>query len=245
MVGNVDSDNKYAERTYRERISPEGLTCFNVVERESDLYICAETNLEDMAHELLIEAREEIESYLKRDPMFERTLVPVDPLEDTPPLVQKMIDASNYFNVGPMAAVAGAVAQFVGQGLLECSSRVMVENGGDVFVAGEGACRAAVYAGENNPSIDIIVEGGKEGIGICTSSATVGPSLSMGSADAVTIISRTAVIADAAATAFSNSVRSVEDIEPVIRRAADEPEITGIVIVMGDRIGMWGELQLG
>ncbi|MBN2169614.1 MAG: UPF0280 family protein [Actinobacteria bacterium] len=237
-------NGKYIERRYRSMIAPEGLISFSVTEGESDLLVCAESDLSGQAQKSLAAVRLEIYRYIEKDPAFLKSLVPVELIGDAPPMVIEMAKAAEVFDVGPMAAVAGAVAQRVGTDLQRYSSQVIVENGGDIFIAGEGEKRISVYAGDKFPIINILIEGKREGVGVCTSSATIGPSLSFGSADAVTIISRTAALADAAATALANNVSSANDIDSVIELAEESTNINGIVIVVEDRIGIWGDLKL-
>ncbi|MBN1290024.1 MAG: UPF0280 family protein [Actinobacteria bacterium] len=235
---------EYVERKYRAMIAPEGLISFEVVDGESDLLICAQSDLTELAGISLAAARREILSYIDRDQVFLKSLVPVKVAENAPTIVREMAEASNAFNVGPMAAVAGVIAQRVGADLIKHSPRLLVENGGDIYIAGSGDKRVSIYAGDKFPFIDIIVKGKPDGIGICTSSATIGPSLSFGSADAVTVISRTAAMADAAATALANAVNSADDMDSVLQIAEESAEISGVVIAIEDRIGIWGDLKL-
>lgn len=239
-----DGNEEYIERTYRARISPEGLISFRVTDGESDLFICAERDLSVQAKQALADVRKDITSYIQNDSKFADAMEPVKLLDGAPLVVREMAEAAGHFHVGPMAAVAGAVAQYVGTGLLRESAQVVVENGGDIFIAGSGDKKVSVYAGREAPSIEIVVSGKKEGLGICTSSARIGPSLSFGSADALTIISKTAAIADAAATAMCNKVGSVEDIDQIVQDASLSSFIDGIVVVIEGRIGIWGDLKL-
>jgi len=81
-------------------------------------------------------------------------------------------------------------------------------------------------------------------IGVCTSSGKIGHSLSFGRADAVVVLSRDAALADAAATAVGNAVKTGDEIEKGIHLARRIPGVLGVVIVVDDRIGAWGKVQL-
>ena len=145
-----------------------------------------------------------------------------------------------------MAAVAGAVAETVGRALLEVSRQVVVENGGDVFIKADRPAVAALFAGQSPLSmkLGIRVADASAGIGMCTSSGTVGHSFSNGSADAVCVISSSCSLADAAATAVGNRVHSAQDIPSAIAFGRRIDGIAGIVVVVGAKIGAWGALEL-
>jgi ApbE superfamily uncharacterized protein (UPF0280 family) len=145
-----------------------------------------------------------------------------------------------------MAAVAGAVAEFVSKGLLELSEEVIVENGGDIYMA---TCRTrtiGIYAGDSPLSlkVGILVQAEDSPLGICTSSGTVGPSLSFGTADAICILSKSAALADAAATAVGNKVKTKRNIEAGLETGKNIEGVLGALIIIGDRMGVWGNIQL-
>jgi len=146
-----------------------------------------------------------------------------------------------------MAAVAGAVAQAVGEALLsEGASTVIIENGGDIFAHADRPIRFALYAGETSPfSRRVLFEvdaGG--GVGVCTSSGAVGHSLSFGKADAVVAITPDAASADAAATAIANRIQSADNIESVIEQESGRSPLRAIVACLGDKLGVWGDVRL-
>jgi ApbE superfamily uncharacterized protein (UPF0280 family) len=157
-----------------------------------------------------------------------------------------MAQAARLANVGPMAAVAGAVAEMVGERLLQWSSEVIVENGGDIFLMIRGMRKIGIYAGESafTGKLAIEVEPGQTPLGVCTSSGKVGPSLSLGMADAAVVLAPSAALADAAATAIGNRVRSAEDIEAALDFGQSIKGVTGIIIITGDRMGARGDVRL-
>ncbi|MBU4302590.1 MAG: UPF0280 family protein [Actinobacteria bacterium] len=232
------------KREYRGVMEPEGLICYRVAIGESDLYVCTEGEFESRARESLAKRRRELEEYLGRHSGFGLSFKPIPAVGDAPDIVVEMARASAVFDVGPMAAVAGAIAQSVGRDLLRFSRQVIVENGGDVFMAGGSERRVRVFAGEGAPAVDVKVVDTPEGLGFCTSSATVGPSVSLGAADAVAVLAPTATLADAAASAFGNMVHSPEEIGEVLARASEFSEILGIIVVAGGSTGVWGGLEI-
>jgi ApbE superfamily uncharacterized protein (UPF0280 family) len=157
-----------------------------------------------------------------------------------------MCEAAQKASVGPMAAVAGAIAEMTGYELLKYSDEVIVENGGDIFIKTGTARKIGIYAG-NSPlseklALRILPE--QTPAGVCTSSGTVGHSLSFGKADAVVIISRDTFLADAVATSTGNKVKTTDDIEYALNYASKIAGILGTVIIIGDKIGAWGDIEL-
>ncbi len=238
----------YRERDYRGGIAAVGLVATRVVVRETDLFILAPRAVETEARGLIIQARAGLEAYIEANPRFLPALSPLkaDPL--APPLVREMLAAASAAGVGPMAAVAGAVAEAVGRGLLALDGidEVVVENGGDTFISRRDRSIAAIYAGDSPFSnrVGIKLASGDMPVAVCTSSATIGHSLSLGRADAVTVVAPAAAMADAAATRIANETGSVDDMEKVLDIAAAIPDITGTVIIINDRIGVRGDIEL-
>ncbi|WAC07163.1 MAG: UPF0280 family protein [Thermodesulfobacteriota bacterium] len=237
----------YINRTYRNFDKNENLIPFQVSIKETDLYLKAQKNLEKEARDLAFRYRSQIENYILSHPAFEKSLVPL-PYDDYAPLiVQEMLRASSLVGVGPMAAVAGAIAEFVGKSLLKYSSEVIVENGGDIFLStAEKEIIVKIVAGASplSQKIGIKVLPSETPLGICTSSGTVGPSLSFGKADAVTIVSPSTALADSVATAVGNRVKKPDDIPFSLKVAESLSEIKGIIIIVGEKMGVWGNIEL-
>ena len=235
----------YEERTYRSLINKDNLTSYNVKIAESDLFISSDTNLADHAYKSLLKHRNFIESYIKTHPEFRTSLLPLAENDYAPPIVREMIYKSKICGVGPMASVAGAVSEFVGCDLLDQTRNLIIENGGDIFLKSEKKIIVAVYAGESALSykVKLLIKPEDSPLGICTSSATVGPSLSFGSADAVCVISRSATLADAAASAIGNRVKSYKDIKASLQYGIKIPGVKGIVIICRNDMGVIGEVE--
>jgi hypothetical protein len=233
-------------RDYRRRVQARRLTAFQVTVKETDLQIQARQELAGLAREIVIAQRGYLEAYIRRCPEFAKTLAPWSVEGVAPEIVAAMAEAGRLAGVGPMAAVAGAIAERVGTGLLEVSDEVVVENGGDVFLKTSEAAHAAIFAGSSPLSLKIglRIDCGGRPAAVCTSSGTVGHSLSFGKADAVCIVSRSCALADAAATAVGNRVRTRKDIEAAIEFGRTIAGVEGVVVVVGDNIGAWGDIEL-
>lgn len=231
---------------YRENIKAGNLVFFQACVEQTDLYIGADTNLEKEAIFLIKEYRQQLEDYIKLHPEFLHSLVPVKAQGFAPPIVADMCNASNLAGVGPMAAVAGAVSKFVGHKLLEFSNEVIVENGGDIFIKSNSDRIIGVYAG-NSPlsgKIALKVDKGKTPCGICTSSGTVGHSLSFGKADAALVVHPDASVADACATALGNMVKSRQDIEEALTSIYKIPGVRGALVIIGEAFGAIGDIEI-
>ena len=237
---------EYQERTYRNKISKENLISFQIKVGETDLYISADKDLADIARKSVHKYRRFIEEYIKHCPQFLDSLVPIEPDETAPAIIKDMLKASRIAGVGPMASVAGAIAQYVGLDLLEYSDDVIVENGGDIFLKSESEINIGIFAGESPMSYKVALRIRSEDmpLGICTSSGTVGHSLSLGVADAVCVTSKSASLADAAATSIGNRVRKERDIKVALEAGAEIEGVLGILIIAGDKMGAYGAIEL-
>lgn len=246
-VAQVVSPNTYRDRTtYRQSLHCQDLHQFQVVCQETDLLIRADRRLDRHAHEEVVSARARIERFIDQYPDFATTLKPWRDETIAPEIIRTMIHCGRAAGVGPMAAVAGAVAESVGRGLLNRCKQVIVENGGDIFMCTEQSVVAGLFAGGSPLSMKVGVQvpGSPAGIGLCTSSATVGHSLSTGMADAVCVISPSCPLADAAATAIGNRIKAPEDIQTAIAFGRKIAGVAGMVVVVGEKMGAWGQVKL-
>lgn len=242
----VDPFATYQPRKYRNLLLGPHLTSFQVQVKETDLYLRATRDLSENARQSVFRHRYQMEGYILAHPDFLLSLTPLPADEFAPPIVRRMIRAGQAAGVGPMAAVAGAMAEAVGEDLLEECPEVMVENGGDIFLASSRETRVGIFAGSSPLSLrlGLVVPPAGHPWGVCTSSGTVGPSLSFGRADAVCILSPSASLADAAATAVGNLVSSPGDLEEGLRRAKAIEGVSGAVIILGEKLAAWGEVEL-
>ncbi len=234
----------YQPRTYQSICRHGSLVNFRVAVRESDLFIRAQADLSGPAAEKLKELRSDLDRHIGDNREFRTSLAPVMILEGSPEIVRDMAHAAARVGVGPMAAVAGAIAERVARHLARVSKEVVVENGGDIFIISEEPMIVAIYAGASPLSMKLGVElpPAPQGLSICTSSGTVGHSLSFGKADAIVVVAKSGSLADAAATAFGNMVKTAEDIGSALDRARQQKGILGAVIIVGEKIGFFGDV---
>lgn len=237
----------YEPRFYRDWSKDKDLVSFTVTVNESDLYVKARRNLSRKTLKLLLKHRMSLEEYIQHHPEFMTAMEPLQIDQDAPPVVKAMAAAAGKTGVGPMAAVAGAIAEFVGSDLLPFSREVIVENGGDIYLKTERTRSIGVYAGRSSPftgRLALSIRPSETPLGICTSAGTVGHSFSFGKCDAAVVVSQSASLADAAATAVGNLIREVADIPQGIEFARSVEGIKGVVIIKGDHIGVWGDIKL-
>jgi hypothetical protein len=213
--------------------------------KETFATVTAEERFLELAEQTIAAARADIESYIAAQPRFLSSLQPLPVDMAAPAVARRMAAAAALAGVGPMAAVAGAIAQVMVEALVAAGARhVIVDNGGDVVLridrpvvvgifTGPAAIRDIALRCEPRPGI----------FSVCTSSGTVGHSLSFGCADAATVVAANGFLADAAATALGNRVRerSGDAIRAAIRESL-QPEVEGLLVVAGKHMGMGGTL---
>jgi ApbE superfamily uncharacterized protein (UPF0280 family) len=236
----------YQPRTYRHWTRDADLVSFKSTVKETDLYVRAQKDLEPEATRATLECRSSLEEYIATHPDFLTSLEPVPVPETAPEIVRDMAIAAQQVGVGPMAAVAGAIAERVGRDLIRFSPEVVVENGGDIFIKATRKMLVGVYAGDSpfTGNIALEIEPNETPLGVCTSSGTVGHSLSYGAADAVIVLSPSTALADAAATAIANLISEGDDIATGIEFARNVEGLKGLVIIVGERLGAWGEVRI-
>jgi hypothetical protein len=185
-----------------------------------------------------------LEKFIRIDPFFQITLEPYDLVQDeAPQIVKQMIKKSAVFGIGPMAAVAGAIAGFAVQAMMEeGATYAVVDNGGDICILNDQPIVVGIYAG-SSPIRDLAFQlpARRAPLGICTSSGSVGPSISFGCADAAVVISEDVALADAAATALGNAVTADGPL-PECFQAIDQPGIDGALVIRGDQMALWKDL---
>jgi len=236
----------YEERTYRNLVKTDDLMKFEVIVKETDLLVRAERDLSKETRESVLKYRHQLETYIAANPPFQESLIPLTDNPYAAEIVREMIRTSQLARVGPMAAVAGAMAEMVSRDLLKFSKEVIVENGGDIYLATSRERTIGIYAGNSALSlkIGIVISPEDSPLGVCTSSGTVGPSLSFGKANAVCLLSKSAALADAAATAVGNVVKEKKDIELGLERAREITGILGALIIVEEKMGVWGNIKL-
>jgi uncharacterized protein len=220
------------ERTYR-----------TFTHREAVFRICCPQF--DAVTAEIVRQRQILEDYIARHPDFQTALTPVELLADAPLVAQRMAHAAWLVGVGPMAAVAGAMAQCAAEaGLKAGADEVIVENGGDIYLKTTGPVTIGLHTGtsEIGDRLAFSLEADETPISICSSSGKMGHSMSLGQCDLATVVAKDAALADAAATEAANRVQTVDDANSVVEYIAGIEGVDGALIVKDDRIGLAGHL---
>ncbi len=237
--------NKYSTIPFYRTLVSTPLKKFRVVYKETDLQILAEKELVSEALSIIKEIRLPLETYIIKNPEFLKSLIPLPFDPKAPEIVKIMLKAGEIAEVGPMASVAGAIAERVGKMLLEnrLTSQVAVENGGDIFLSLKKDAKVALFAGDSpfSGKIALLIKKELMPCGVCTSSAKIGHSLSLGKADALTVVHKDTAIADALATSFGNVFKRAEDFKKILTRAEKIGNLLGIVGILNDKVFIWGK----
>ena len=193
----------------------------------------------------IVQQRRILEEYIGRHPEFCRSLKPLELLAGAPDVAQGMAMAAKLVGVGPMAAVAGAMAQCAGRAALDAgASEVIVDNGGDIYIHAVEPAIIGLKTGtaELTDRFAFSLQADDTPVSICSSSGKMGHSMSLGECDLATVVAKNTALADAAATQAANLVGTVDDIDPALENIAGIEGVDGVMIIKGDRVGLAGKL---
>jgi ApbE superfamily uncharacterized protein (UPF0280 family) len=223
--------------------------------KETFVWITAdEKKYIEIAKEEIKQRRKELERFVRWHPYFlvtlesyriEQTEVGSDREDKIPEMVRRMIESAGKFGIGPMSAVAGTLAEFAVEAMRDAgATHAVVDNGGDVALVNDREVLVGIYAGESpfSERIALKIKPSSSLSGICTSSGTVGHSISFGNADAATAISNSASLSDSAATALCNSVTDAHSIPKAFRSINHVEGIEGALIIYKDVLATWGKI---
>ena len=200
----------------------------------------------DLVTQAVVEQRRRLERYIARQPEFQTALVPVVLLEDAPEVARRMAAAADLTGLGPMASVAGTLAQMGVEAAQAAGCReAIVENGGDCFIHSDTEVTIGIYAGKNNPignQLAFRIAPQDLPLSLCSSSSKMGHSLSFGQCDLATVTAKDGALADSAVTLVCNLIKAENDLTPVLNDVGAIAGIEGIFAVKNGKIGMWGHL---
>lgn len=230
---------------YRSAIAAAELVRAHVAIKETDLLVLSEREIGNLVREIVLTERDRLERYIAANPAFRDSLRPLAVSDTAPAIVRSMATAGQAAGVGPMAAVAGAVCEAVAEGIGGRVRELILENGGDLYVATSRERIVGIFAGERGGcTIGLRLLPGRTPLGVCTSSGRIGHSLSFGDAAAATVLARSCALADAAATAVGNRVRGRHGIREGLAAARDIPGVLGVVVVRDGELGAWGDVEI-
>lgn len=200
-------------------------------------------------NEYIIYIRNELENYLLKDQDFLLALEPIKRDGNLPLIVKTMVGSSNIADVGPMACVAGTISEMSLDYLIANDSRYsIIENGGDIAMINDEEVLCGIYSNNEVLGNDIAfkIKSRKRPLGICTSSGKIGHSISFGTSDSVTVISKSASIADGLATRIANEINgesSEDKVSNGLECGEDYKEFfEGALIISDNHVGTIGKL---
>jgi len=231
---------------YRNKIRSKHKYNWRILYKYSDILVSSDKDVGARLKKLIKEIYAVLESHIKENPSFQKSLSPVESRPQYHPVIKRMCEKSAVFNVGPMASVAGAVCDFIASGLDDFCSCLIIENGGDVFIKSDEDIDVGVYLKNKHFADKIYLRVKADDIpcGLCSSSGSFGHSLSMGKSDLVTVLAESTLSADGAATSVANNINSSKDISKTINSYKKIEDIKGIIIVKNDKLGVWGNIEL-
>ncbi|MBU1086161.1 MAG: UPF0280 family protein [Candidatus Omnitrophica bacterium] len=235
----------YKQRQYRVSVHNKDLISFKIEHFESDLLICAEKNIESQAKQALVFYHQQVQEYVQGNPLFGHSLVPLSLDKKAPLIIRQMYQAAKKAKVGPMATVAGAIAQSVGQELIKLSPQIIVENGGDIFICTQYPRKIGIFAGIGCVYNQLVfnIASRQTPCGICASSGTFGHSLSLGNSSATIVIADSCAVADGFATAIGNLIKSDDDLEKAVKIAKKQALIKGLIVITSSKLTAYGDVE--
>jgi ApbE superfamily uncharacterized protein (UPF0280 family) len=188
---------------------------------------------------------QELELYVRANPKFLYTLTPISAPEK--PIVAKLMAlAAQKAGVGPMAAVAGAIADLAVEDMKHEGCEVaVVEDGGEISASSNRPVDVAVAAGEEPLSKQFGFRLTEFPIGVATSSGRFSHALSFGDAEAAIVFCKDATLADAAATAVGNVVRGEDTqagLQAGINKGMSIEGVEGVLIIYNRQVGTAGKI---
>ncbi len=210
---------------------------------EAVLRICCDQF--DVVAAEIVRQRRILEEYIARHPEFRTALAPISLKADAPEVARRMVRAAQRVGVGPMAAVAGAMAQFAAEAALAAGAQeAIVDNGGDIYLKAVEPVIVALGTGTTKLAdrLAFSVQPQETPLSVCSSSGKMGHSMSFGRCDLATIVAKDAALADAAATQAGNLVKMVEDVGAALEKIMSIESVAGVLLVKDDRVGLAGHL---
>jgi ApbE superfamily uncharacterized protein (UPF0280 family) len=195
----------------------------------------------------ILKIRQDLKRYIYTHQDFINRLEPLDNNLKTKSEIVNMMDyASRISNVGPMATVAGTISEMSLNYLIKKDTKLSsVENGGDIAIINNRSMVCGIYS-NTIKDIGFKLKPRTKPLGICTSSSTVGHSISFGNSESVTVVGSHASICDGLATRIANDVYGESDedgMEGGLESAEGYREyFDGVLITIGDLVGTVGRL---
>lgn len=230
----------------KNRTQKNGLLTCQICIGESNIMITSDRPLKARAEKILKQIRKDIKDYIKLHPDFSESFTPIKVKKNAPSVIRQMSRASYLAQVGPMAAVAGAIAEELANKLRDYCSELIIENGGDIFINVKRQIIIGIWCKNKKikDNLGILLKKNSACRAICTSSGTLGHSFSYGKTDAATVLAKNAALADAWATRLGNEIKSPKDIKRALSLLTNIKGILGALVIHNRTIAASGEIEL-
>ncbi|MGE5227794.1 MAG: hypothetical protein ACM3OO_13045 [Planctomycetaceae bacterium] len=214
---------------------------FDIQVQDLVLRITAPDDFAEESRAAALSFWEQLQSYGLRDPAFRGSKRPLDKVaSDAPPIVKEVVAAAAAAGVGPMFSFRGAVVDEVGRFLAAQISEVTVACDGDYFLKAKRRLRLAVKRRGGEP-ITVALEPTGRGIGVST---TLGRGRQGAGPDGLAVIAQTCMLADAAAAGVQACLPKPDGFGMALHYLHRVPGVHGGVVVIGDRIGVSGHVEI-
>ncbi len=249
----IDTERNYRLNTSKQKNEQQ----IRIVVEESDIFLSCTDLIEkneilSFVHDELYYLRQILKSYILIHPEFQTSLMPIKSDSSANLIIQEMLSASSLVNIGPFAAVAGTVSEYLAYRVSNflqgknLPKDVLVENGGDIFIISTSERVVALLdKPQESIKIGLLLEP-TQGVSLCASSSTIGHSLSFGKAELVTILATKGSVADCMATACCNMLKSKDDFQRVLSFFEEiKPHgLIGIFASCDNEILAFGDIKL-
>jgi len=203
---------------------------------ETAATIASEGEYFGAALEAMKDARRQVQREISANQYFLTSLEPVDCSPTAGPVPRGMCDAARLAGVGPMAAVAGAIAHAALDAMIrQGCEHGWVDNGGDVALVLREPITLEVFSEPlAEETVALELEPAGRVMSVCSSSGRLGSSISLGDSDVALAIAESGCLADALATAVGNRVRDRDSLRTCFRPFEEiEGFIAGLAMIDG------------
>jgi len=225
------------------RTSPGNYNSFTVTYKNANIFASCDADIEREIKKLLPEIYDTVENYAAQNPSFLKSFIPLEKDENAPEIIRQMLDAAFEAKTGPMASVAGAIAEALVMNVVEKFETLIIENGGDIFLYSVNDVTCGFYTGTDFDNFGIFIKKSFMPCGISSSSAKIGHSLSFGASTLATVISRSGAAADAFATSLANKIRSEDTLKNAVNECAVEKNVIGCAGIFKKKIAFAGDIE--
>jgi ApbE superfamily uncharacterized protein (UPF0280 family) len=212
---------------------------FEIQVQDMTLHIQAGTDFNEESRAAALSFWEQLHAYTLRNPDVGSSKRPIDVPDDAPDIVREIVAAARRAGVGPMYSFQGAVTDHVGRFLAREVDEVTVSCGGDYFILGRRRQKLTVLRRSSGSSVAVVVPPSKEGVGI---SMTLGRGHSP--VDGLAVLAESCMLADAAAAGVQAILPKDNGFAGALAYLKNVRGVLGGVVVVGERIGLAGSVEL-